>query len=68
MAWRCVLGFLAPDFWLSRQIKKRQHRIRLGLPDVLDLLIICIEAGLSLDQATARAAVGIEEGPAGAVR
>jgi tight adherence protein C len=51
-----VLGFLVPDFWLGNRIKKRQKRIRLGLPDVLDLLIICIEAGLSLDQATARSA------------
>lgn len=50
------LGFLAPDFWLGRQIKKRQKRMRLGLPDVLDLLIICIEAGLSMDQATQRTA------------
>jgi tight adherence protein C len=48
------LGFLAPDFWLGRRIKIRQTRIRLGMPDVLDLLIICIEAGLSMDQATAR--------------
>jgi tight adherence protein C len=48
------LGFLAPDFWLGRQISNRQKKIRRGLPDVLDLLIICIEAGLSLDQATAR--------------
>lgn len=48
------LGFLMPDFWLGRQIKKRQTKIRRGLPDVLDLLIICIEAGLSLDQATRR--------------
>jgi tight adherence protein C len=51
-----ALGFLAPDFWLGRQIKKRQLQIRRGLPDVLDLLIICIEAGLSLDQATKRTA------------
>ncbi|MGP8173231.1 MAG: type II secretion system F family protein [Terracidiphilus sp.] len=50
------LGFLIPDFWLGRRIKARQQRIRRGLPDVLDLLIICIEAGLSLDQATARSA------------
>ncbi|MGA2085918.1 MAG: type II secretion system F family protein [Terracidiphilus sp.] len=50
------LGFLTPDFWLGRRITTRQHRIRRGLPDVLDLLIICIEAGLSLDQATARSA------------
>lgn len=50
------LGFLAPDFWLGRRISKRQKKIRLGLPDVLDLLVICTEAGLSLDQATARTA------------
>jgi tight adherence protein C len=50
------LGFLAPDFWLGKRIATRQKRIRLGLPDVLDLLIICIEAGLSLDQATVRTA------------
>jgi len=49
-------GFLAPDFWLGKKIKKRQRRITRGMPDVLDLLVICMEAGLSLDQATARAA------------
>lgn len=48
------LGFLAPDFWLGRRIAKRQSDIRRGLPDVLDLLVICIEAGQSLDQATMR--------------
>jgi len=50
------LGFLAPDFWLGRRIDARQKRIQKGLPDVLDLLVICMEAGLSLDQATARTA------------
>lgn len=50
------LGFLVPDFWLGRQIALRQKRIRLGLPDALDFMVICIEAGLSLDQATARTA------------
>jgi tight adherence protein C len=48
------LGFLGPDFWLGRMITKRQKKMERGLPDVLDLLVICIEAGLSLDQATAR--------------
>jgi tight adherence protein C len=48
------IGYLIPDFWLGRQIKKRQAKIRRGLPDVLDLLVICIEAGLSMDQATKR--------------
>src|SRR5947208_3323978 len=50
------LGFLLPDFWLGNRISVRQARIRRGLPDVLDLLVICIEAGLSLDQAVARTA------------
>jgi tight adherence protein C len=50
------IGFLAPDFWLGNRISARQARIRRGLPDVLDLLVICIEAGLSLDQSVARTA------------
>jgi tight adherence protein C len=50
------IGFLGPDFWLGKMIKKRQQRIRRGLPDVLDLLVVCMEAGLSLDQACARTA------------
>ena len=49
-------GFLAPDFWLGKQIAKRQKKLTRGLPDVLDLLVICMEAGLSLDQATSRCA------------
>jgi tight adherence protein C len=55
------LGFLAPDFWLGRKIKTRQKKMEKGLPDVLDLLIICIEAGLSLDQATARTAEELQK-------
>ena len=48
------VGFLLPDFWLGKRISSRQGKIRRGLPDVLDLLVICIEAGLSLDQGTSR--------------
>jgi len=54
------VGFLAPDFWLGRRISNRQGKIRRGLPDVLDLLVICIEAGLSLDQGTARTSVELK--------
>jgi tight adherence protein C len=49
-------GFLLPDFWLGRMITRRQKKIRRGLPDALDFMVICIEAGLSLDGATARTA------------
>jgi tight adherence protein C len=49
-----ALGFLAPDFWLGHRISRRQLSISLGLPDFLDLMVVCIEAGLSLDQSLAR--------------
>lgn len=49
-----ALGFFAPDFWLTSAITKRRERIRLSLPDALDLLVICMEAGLGMDQALIR--------------
>jgi tight adherence protein C len=49
-----ALGFLLPRFILKRMIRDRQMRIRLGLPDALDLAVICVEAGLALDQAMMR--------------
>jgi tight adherence protein C len=48
------LGFFLPRFILKRMIKDRQTRIRIGLPDALDLTVICVEAGLALDQALTR--------------
>ncbi len=48
------LGYLLPDFWLGRHISHRRFEIRLGLPEILDLMVVCIEAGLSLDQAVSR--------------
>ena len=50
-----VLGF-APTFGLGRMIKRRQARLRRQLPDGLDLLVICAEAGLSLDASLTRVA------------
>ncbi len=50
------MGFVVPDFRLSRRIRARELNVRLGLPELLDLLVICMEAGLGLDQALARAA------------
>jgi tight adherence protein C len=49
-----ALGWLLPSIGLARMAKKRQHKIRLGLPDALDLLVVSVEAGLGLDQAIQR--------------
>lgn len=49
-----VLAFFVPDLWLGQAINRRRDRIGLSLPDGLDLLSICIEAGLGLDQAIVR--------------
>lgn len=49
-----AFGFFLPRFFLKRMIRDRQTRIRVGLPDALDLTVICVEAGLALDQAMQR--------------
>jgi len=49
-----ILGFFAPDFWLGHAINRRREQLRLSLPDGLDLLSICLEAGLGLDQGIVR--------------
>ncbi|MEO5808936.1 MAG: type II secretion system F family protein [Sphingomicrobium sp.] len=51
-----VLSYKAPDIWLSNKVKKRSHAVRKGLPDALDLLVICAEAGLTVDAAFNRVA------------
>lgn len=49
-----VLGFFGPDLVLSALVTRRQEKIRVSLPDALDLLVICMEAGLGIDQALVR--------------
>jgi tight adherence protein C len=51
-----LAGVLLPEMWLLWRIKARQERLRMGLPDGLDLLVICVEVGLGLDQALLRVA------------
>lgn len=51
-----LLAYKAPDLWLKNKIDKRTHAIRKGLPDALDLLVICAEAGLTVDAAFGRVA------------
>jgi tight adherence protein C len=51
-----LLAYKAPDLWLKNKIDKRSHAVRKGLPDALDLLVICAEAGLTVDAAFGRVA------------
>ena len=48
------VGNLLPDIWLTRLVKRRQKRIQKSIPDAIDLLVICVDAGLGLDQALLR--------------
>jgi tight adherence protein C len=57
-----VLGFFGPDAWLSRKVDERRDAMQKALPDVLDLLVISVEAGLGFDAALARV-VGTVPGP-----
>jgi tight adherence protein C len=49
-----VGSYKSPDIWLKNKVTKRSHAIRKGLPDALDLLVICAEAGLTVDAAFGR--------------
>lgn len=51
-----VLGFFLPELWLRNRIQARQREIVHALPDVLDLLMVCVEAGMAFDAAVARVA------------
>jgi len=56
LGFAAVLGYVLPELWLSLRVQRRQQRLRHGLPDALDLLVICVEAGLGLDQGILRVA------------
>jgi tight adherence protein C len=49
-----LLGAMLPDFWMGFRIKKRKENIQLAIPDALDLTVVCVEAGLGLDQSLMR--------------
>lgn len=55
MAVCAIVGYLLPSFWLARTIKKRQELIFHTLPDLLDLVTVCVDAGVSMDAALIRA-------------
>jgi tight adherence protein C len=51
-----TLGYLAPSQYLTIAIRRRQHAIEKGLPNTLDLMVVCVEAGLGIDQTTLQVA------------
>jgi tight adherence protein C len=54
------LGWMIPELWLISRTKARQKRLRLSLPDAMDLMVICVEVGLGLDQALLKVSEEIE--------
>jgi tight adherence protein C len=55
-----AVGYLLPDIWLTQAVRRRKKRIQKGIPDAIDLLVICVEAGLGLDQAMLRVGQELE--------
>ena len=55
----CV-GYYLPRYWVQRRVQTRQEQITEGFPDSLDLMLVCVEAGQSLDQAIIKVATEIE--------
>lgn len=55
-----AVGYYAPRYWVQKRVAKRQGEIQDGFPDALDLLLVCVEAGQSLDQSIIRMGTEIE--------
>lgn len=54
-------GYYAPGFWLKHAIAHRQDAVQRAIPDALDLMVVCVEAGLGLDQAIARVGEDVKQ-------
>lgn len=52
--WLAAIGWIAPAFYVGRRAKARRKELQLALPDTLDLMVVCVEAGLGLNQAIVR--------------
>jgi tight adherence protein C len=52
--WFMALGWVGPTFYIRSRLKARQKEVQLALPDMLDMLVCCVEAGLGLNQALVR--------------
>ena len=51
----CV-GYLAPKYWITKRMEKRKEEIQQGFPDALDMMLVCVEAGQSMEQSIIRVA------------
>jgi tight adherence protein C len=58
--WFAALGYIAPSVYVNGRIRTRQKQMQKALPDALDLLVVCVEAGLGLNQAMVRVSEEIE--------
>lgn len=57
-----VVGYMAPKYWVTRRVDSRKEEITNGFPDALDMMLVCVEAGQSLDQSILRVAREIRAG------
>lgn len=57
-----MAGYYLPTYWVERRLQQRQEDVTNGFPDALDLMLVCVEAGQSLDQAIMKVAVEIKIG------
>ena len=60
LLWFGGLGWVAPTFYIRSRLNARQKELQLALPDMLDMLVVCVEAGLGLNQALVRASDEID--------
>jgi tight adherence protein C len=58
--WGAAVGWIGPAFYVGRRVKARQSEIQRALPDALDMLVVCVEAGLGLNQAMVRVAEEVD--------
>ncbi|WP_171100386.1 type II secretion system F family protein [Ruegeria sp. HKCCD7255] len=56
-----LAGYFIPKYWVTRRVAEREEAIIAGFPDTLDLMLVCVEAGQSLDQAIVRVAAEMKE-------
>jgi tight adherence protein C len=56
-----AMGYLLPRYWITKRVQERKEQITAGFPDSLDMMLVCVEAGQSMDQAIARVAKELQD-------